>query len=80
MQSVCTVHQNVKLMRTGATLCRETLEDIPLKSHKQGLTQMTCNPSLPECHMGERAQCPKISTFKEQMNALMEREMVDEVQ
>ena len=34
---------------------------------------------LPECHMGEFAQCPKRSTFKEQLNALMEREMVDEV-
>ena len=79
MQSVCNVHQNVKLMWIGAKLCHMTLEDIPLKSYKHGLAQMTCNPSLPKCHMRECAQCPKRPTFKEQLNALMEREMVDEV-
>ena len=79
MQSVCTAHQNVKLMWIGAKLSLMILEDIPLKSYKHSLAQMMCNP-LPECHMGECAQCSKRSTFKEQLNALMEREMVDEVQ
>ena len=53
MQSVCNVPQNVKLMWIGAKLCHMTLEDIPLKSHKHSLAQMTCHPSLPECHKGE---------------------------
>ena len=75
----CTVYQNVKLMWIGAKLCRTTLEAIPQMYYKHGLAQMTCNPSIPECHMGECAQYPKRSTFKEQLNALMEKEMVDEV-
>ena len=57
-----------------------TLEDIPVKSYKHSLAQMSSNNSLPECYMGECEQCPQRSTFKEQLNALMEREMVDEVQ
>ena len=68
---VCTVHQNVKLMWIGAKLNQLTLEDIPLKSYKHGLAQMTCNPPLLACHMGDCANCPQRSTFNEQLKVLM---------
>ena len=77
---VCTVHQNVKLMWIGAKLNQLTLEDIPLKSYKHGLAQMTCNPPLLACHMGDCANCPQRSTFNEQLKVLMDSEMIDEVQ
>ena len=69
--SVCTIHQNVKLMMLGGKIADLTEnENMPLKSYDHCLAQIMCYPPQPACYLGTCCSCPGIFGLKERLNSL----------
>ena len=69
--SVCTIHQNVKLMIKVAD--STVFKD---KTYKDFLATLSYNPGV-ECFLGECRQCPDPNTFREILVEVFEKEAVD---
>ena len=77
---VCTIHQNVKLMFTGAKLSTLIAPmAITLPSYHHCLAIIMCNPPLPACHLGECAYCPGISCLKDNLVMLLDENLIDTI-
>ena len=77
---VCTIHQNVKLMMLGAKLSDLSKDsEVSLETYKNCLAQIICNPPLPRCYLGTCKYCPGNSTLKDNILAVMEENMINEV-
>lgn len=80
---VCTIHQNFKLMMIGGKIAELTAtDDVPLKTHKDCIALVICNPPQPACYLGDCKECEKadyILILKERLRNLMNENMVDTV-
>lgn len=78
---VCTAHQNIKLMIAGGNLHKITLpgSDNPLKTYKECIAKIMCNPPTQSCFLNECAYCPKIDDFKEALMEYFEENMVENI-
>ena len=77
---VCSIHQNVKLMLIGSRIKDLTAGfHYELNSYKHCLSQLICNPSLPECHLGSCKYCPGEGNLKAILTDAFETNAVDEV-
>ena len=76
---VCTIHQNMKLMFLGAGLSEMIALEICLPTYHHCLAKILCNPPLPTCYIGECAFCPGISKFKDDLTALLDENMIDNI-
>ena len=77
---VCTIHQNVKLMMLGGKL-PDLMEqsDIPLTTYHNCLASIICNPPLPGCYLGTCNSCPGITRLRDDLMAIMDDSMIDNV-
>lgn len=69
---VCTIHQNVKLMITGANMPE-------LTSYQHCLAQIICNPPLPECYLGSCSCCPGIAKLTDYLMKIMDENLIDNI-
>ena len=83
---VCTLHQNVKLMLEGCKfLSNEDLKVMLISDHAGPITYyhildcMTRNPGTPDCFLENCQKCSNYEEFGQQLIALMERFLIDEV-
>jgi transposase len=77
---VCTLHQNIKLMMTGAKMQNFVLDDeTSLKSYHSCLAKIMCNPPSQHCYMNTCKECLDVSNFKELLSIKFNEEMIDEV-
>ena len=78
---VCTIHNNVKLMMSGAQISKVTEnEEVPFKHYSHILARMMCNPPLPECHLGCCEICPGKEPIKELLSTGFEEKEIDEIE
>ena len=84
--SVCTSHQNVKLMLHGAKLERASAYRNILGDDYKGeinykhlLAALTCNPALPECSLGKCVHCPSVDQLKGKLTAAFDELSVDQI-
>ena len=76
---VCTIHQNVKLMMLGGKLPDLTEHsDIPTTYHNC-LARIICNPPLPGCYLSTCNSCPGITRLRDDLMAVMDDSMIDNV-
>lgn len=55
---VCTIHQNFKLMMIGLKIAElMSEENFPLKTHKDCIAVIICNPPQPACYLGDCKEC-----------------------
>lgn len=78
---VCTIHQNCKLMLDAIDIRQLTkgLEN-PISDYKDCLQQITCKSSNVNCFLGDCDKCPKIETFLQHLQQLLEEKNIDDVQ
>ena len=77
---VCTTHQNFKLMLTGCNIPQLTMnDDSPIKTYKDCIARVVCNPSLPACHFGECQFCPGPETLKKYLQELLDTNDIDQI-
>ena len=59
---MCTIHQNVKLIFSGARLLElAVLEGVDLSTYHHCLANIVCSPPLPVCYLGECNSCSSVS-------------------
>ena len=77
---VCTIHQNVKLMFSGARLSEVIApESISLPTYHHCLAKILCNPPLPTCYLEECEFCPGISKFRDDITTHLDENLIDNV-
>ena len=77
---VCTIHQNMKLMFTGARLSEMSSPgDINLHSYQHCLANIICNTPLPICYLGECTFCPGLSKLRCDLTTLLDDNLVDDI-
>lgn len=77
---VCCAHENVKLMLAGCKLQNLTRNDeLPLRTYKDCLARITCNPPLPECFFFRCDACPGIAHLLEQISNMFAMNGIDEI-
>ena len=83
---VCTSHQNVKLILHGAKLEKASAYRNILGDDYKGqigykhlLAALTCNPSLPDCSLGQCVHCPSGDQLKENLIDAFDDLSVDEI-
>lgn len=80
---VCSIHQNFKLMMIGANITElMSEENVPLKTHKDCIAVIICNPPQPACYLGDCKECveaDRITVLKEKLRNLMDENMVDTI-
>ena len=54
-------------------------DDIPLKTYHDCLAQLTCNPSMPNCHLENCKACPGVITLKAHLLRLLNDIEIDNV-
>jgi hypothetical protein len=74
---VCTIHQNVKLMLQGVKL--SSLSGTSLVNYHDCLIQILCNPPSPNCYLGSCAACPGIDVLRDNLVALLDENLIDNV-
>ncbi len=77
---VCTIHQNIKLMFSGARLSEIMMpEGVTLSTYHHCLVSILCNPPLPTCYLGECTTCPGISKLRDDLITLLDENLVDNI-
>lgn len=77
---VCTIHQNVKLMFSGARLSELTAsEGIYLPTYHHCLASILCNPPLPTCFLGNCTYCPGVSKLRDDLSTLLDENVIDNI-
>lgn len=77
---VCVIHQNVKLMIDGGKISRITQDwDNPIKTYRDCLEQITCNPQTADCTLNKCNDCPGIKSLIELLESAYEAEMIDTI-
>ena len=77
---VCTIHQNVKLMFSGAGISEMIdSESVFLQSYHHCLARIMCNLPLPTCYLGECACCPGVSTLRVDLIELLDENLIDSI-
>ena len=77
---VCSICQNVKLMLIGSRIKELTTGlECEINSYKHCLSQLICNPSLPECHLGSCYNCPGVDNLRKFLTDIFESNAVDEI-
>lgn len=77
---VCTIHQNVKLMFSGARISELVgTNGNSFPSYHHCLARILCNPPLPACHLGDCSYCPGISSFRDDLIALLDESLIDNI-
>lgn len=78
---VCTAHQNVKLMIVGGNLHKITLpgSENMLKTYKECISQIMCNPPTELCFLDVCDYCPKINDFNESLLGCLEENMTENI-
>lgn len=78
---VCVMHQNLKLMLIGGGLAELTKNfDVPLKSLRDTLTKIICNPPDIRCFFKECDECPGPDDLITSLETIFEENSIDEVQ
>uniref|UniRef100_UPI00358EEC48 uncharacterized protein n=1 Tax=Myxine glutinosa TaxID=7769 RepID=UPI00358EEC48 len=75
---VCTTHQNVKLMFTGAKL--DSVTGGEFKDYSHCLAAIQCNPPRIECFFGKCSECPGMAGLQDKLETYMQDNMIDQVQ
>ncbi len=80
---VCTIHQNMKLMFTGARLSEMTAPEginFPtLATYHHCLANILCNPPRPICFLGECTSCPGLSKLRDDLTTLLDKNLIDNI-
>lgn len=74
---VCTIHQNIKLMIENCKMSYITGEKI--KSYKDCLTKMVCNPASIDCFFSNCIACPGIGKIREILENGLEENLIETV-
>lgn len=77
---VCTTHQNMKLMLIASKIEQLTEgSDLPLKTVKDCVTQIQCNPPTVECCLGECQLCGNEEELRNRLETLYDEDCLDEI-
>ena len=76
---VCTIHQNMKLMFSGARLSEIATPGVNLSTYHHCLANIVCNPPLPICYLGECTSCPGISKLRDNLITYLDENLIDNV-
>ena len=77
---VCTIHQNIKLMFSGARLSEIMMPDgVNLSTYHHCLASILCNPPLPTCYLGECTSCPGVSKLRDDLTTLLDENLIDNI-
>ena len=77
---ICTIHQNVKLMKVGVKLPDlASRVDLTLSTYHHCISQVICNPQLPQCYLGACSSCPGMDYLKASLQSILDENIVDSV-
>ena len=75
-----TIHQNIKLMFSGARLSEIMMpEGVNLSTYHHCLASILCNPPLPTCYLGECTSCPGVSKLRDDLTTLLDVNLIDNI-
>lgn len=79
---VCTIHQNIKLMHTGAKFSKllEDFQQITIKHPRDWLNLIMCTPSNPDCHLKRCNNCGDKTKVKDIMQNLFDEKQIDSIE